>query len=53
MSKSNKCQVNEVPQLTLFMVSLAALLLMSTAARSESTQAEPKVGEEYEITRQY
>jgi hypothetical protein len=53
MDKSAKRQANEIPQVTLFMFTLAALLLMSAAAHSESQQTAPKVGEEYEITKKY
>lgn len=45
--------MNEIPRVTLFIVTLAALLLMSTAAGSESQEAAPIVGEEYEITKTY
>lgn len=53
MNKYNERQVNGIPRVTRSMVTLAALLLMSTAACSESQKAAPIVGEEYEITKTY
>lgn len=53
MDKSNERQVHIISQVMLFMATIAALLLLANAARSESLHAAPKVGEEYEISKRY
>jgi len=53
MDKSKERQVHIIPQVMLFMATIAALLLLANDARGESPQSAPKVGEEYKISRRY
>ncbi|RYG94836.1 MAG: hypothetical protein EON58_15400 [Alphaproteobacteria bacterium] len=53
MDESHKQQVRTISQVMLFMATIAALLLLANAARSESLHTAPKVGEEYQISKSY
>lgn len=53
MDTSSKRQVHVILQLVLFTITIAALLFLANAARSESLRGAPRVGEEHEISKRY